>query len=56
MASVLVIAALVFGMVAISVYAWVVGRWLDSAPQIYLWFRDGAEDAARHQAAGRGSG
>lgn len=36
MASVFAIAALVFGLVAISVYAWVVGRWPDTAPQIYL--------------------
>jgi len=37
MASVFAIAALVFGLVAIPVYAWVVGRWPDLAPQIYLW-------------------
>ena len=36
-ASVFAILAVVFGLVAISVYAWVVGRWPDSAPQIYLW-------------------
>ena len=36
-ALVFAILAVVFGLVAISVYAWVMGRWPDSAPQIYLW-------------------
>jgi hypothetical protein len=36
-ALVFTVLAVVFGLVAISVYAWVVGRWPDSAPQIYLW-------------------
>ena len=36
-ALVFAILAVVFGLVAISVYAWVMGHWPDSAPQIYLW-------------------
>lgn len=36
MASVFAILAVVFGLVATSVYAWVAGRWPDTAPQIYL--------------------
>jgi hypothetical protein len=35
-ALVFAILAVVFGLVAISVYAWVMARWPDSAPQIYL--------------------
>jgi hypothetical protein len=35
-ALVFTVLAVVFGLVAISVYAWVVGRWPDTASQIYL--------------------
>ena len=36
-ALVFAILAVVSGLVAISVYAWGMGRWPDSAPQIFLW-------------------